>query len=90
MKVENIKIERKSWSVDVDKNNIKVLNTRKNLLLLVNDKIQDVYIGSFAFSNVRLSGKTNNNKEIKVVCGGDFRIHCCIFVDNELIIDSRK
>ena len=30
------------------------------------------------------------SKEIKVICGGNFKIYCCIFVDNELVLDSRK
>ncbi len=90
MKVDNVKIEKNNWSVKVDDDFIKVENTRSKLNLFVNGKLQDVFLGSFTFHNVRLSGKTAKNREIKVVCGGDFKMHCCIFVDNEVVLDSKK
>lgn len=90
MKIENVKIEKNNWSVEVDNEIIKVENTRNKLNLFVNDKLQDAFLGSFTFHNIRLSGKTTKNREIKVVCGGDFKMHCCIFVDNELVLDSKK
>ena len=90
MKVENVKIEKNNWSVEVDNEIIRVENNPKKLNLYVNEKIQDTFLGTFTFHNIRLFGKTSKNKEIKVDCVGDFRLHCCIFVDNELVLESKK
>ena len=90
MKVDNVKIERNTWSVKVDGDIIKVENKANKLNLFVNDELQDIFLGSIIFHNVRLNGKTAKNKEIKVVCGGDFKLHCYVFVDNELVLSSKK
>lgn len=90
MKVEDLKIEKNNWSIKVDNDIIKVENKTNKLNLFVNDKLQDIFLGSIIFHNIRLSGKTTKNKEIKVVCGGDFKLHCYIFVDDELVLSSKK
>ena len=47
MKIENKIIEKRLWQVTVDNNIIKVVNKPHSLELIINDKIQDVYLGTF-------------------------------------------
>lgn len=90
MTVENKIIKKNLWQVKVDNNIIKVENKPHSLELYINDKLQDVYLGTFVMQGNHLTGKTNDNKEVKVVYGGDFKLHCYIFVDNELVLQDNK
>lgn len=85
MKIRNVTIQKdKVWSVEVDGNIIKLENgwTEK---LFVNDKLQDVHGGiSFHF---RLTGSLSDGKSVKAVAiSGITKVHCYIFVDNELVL----
>jgi len=56
--------------------------------LYVNGELQDENVG-LAFSRATLTGKLimdhSEMKDIKVTVGGNLRVHCRVFVDNELI-----
>lgn len=54
--------------------------------LFINDKLQDVYFG--IISAARLVGKLTDGKKVKAIIGGDIKMHCCIFVDNELVLED--
>lgn len=86
MKVENVNLQSGNWSVDVDGNNIRLENKLSTVKLFINDKIQDVYFGMIGAPH--LTGKLPNGKEVKAVIGGDLKMHCCIFVDNELVLED--
>jgi len=86
MKVENINLKSGNWSVDVDGNTIRLENKLSTVKLFVNEKMQDVYFGMIGAPH--LTGKLPNGKEIKAVIGGDLKMHCCIFVDNELVLED--
>lgn len=86
MKVENINAQDANWSVDVDGNNIKIENSASITKLFVNDKLQDVLPA--LTTSARLNGKLPDGKEVKVVLGGMFKVHCYIFVDNELVLED--
>lgn len=90
MKIENKIIKKNLWSVTVDNNTIHVENKINSLELYINNKLQDIYIGTFATQGFHLTGKLDNKKEVKVAWGGDFKIHCYIFVDNELVLASKE
>ena len=51
--------------------------------------MQDIYLGTFIMQGNYLTGKTKDNKEVKVVYGGDFKLHCYIFVDNQLVLKDK-
>lgn len=86
MNIENTNIEEKGiWSLTVNGNSVKVVNTQGAAKLLVNDKIQDV---GFGMTEARLTGKVDG-KDIKVVLGSAFlKVHCYIFIDNELVLED--
>jgi hypothetical protein len=86
VKVENKKIGKGFWSVDVDGVNIKVENKASVAKLIVNDKIQDIYVGMIG--SPRFTGKLPNGKEIKVVISGNWKVCCHIFVDCELVLEA--
>ena len=86
MKVENVNLKSGNWSVDVDGNTIRLENKLSTVKLFVNDKVQDVYFGMIGAPH--LTGKLPNGKEVKAVIGGDLKMHCCIFVDNELVLED--
>jgi len=86
MKVENINLKSGNWSVDVDGNTIRLENKLSTVKLFVNEKMQDVYFGMIGAPH--LTGKLPNGKEIKAVIGGDLKMHCCIFVDNEMVLED--
>ena len=86
MKVENVNLKSGNWSVDVDGNTIKLENKLSTVKLFVNDKVQDVYFGMIGAPH--LTGKLPNGKEVKAVIGGDLKMHCCIFVDNEMVLED--
>lgn len=86
MKVENVNLKSGNWSVDVDGNTIRLENKLSTVKLFVNDKVQDVYFGMIGAPH--LTGKLPNGKEVKAVIGGDLKMHCCIFVDNEMVLED--
>ena len=86
MKVENVNTQSGNWSVDVDNNTIKVENKLSTVKLLVNDKVQDIYFGMIGAPH--LTGKLPDGKEVKAVIGGDLKMHYCIFVDHELVLED--
>lgn len=86
MKVENVNLKSGNWSIDVDGNTIRLENKLSTVKLFVNDKVQDVYFGMIGAPH--LTGKLPNGKEVKAVIGGDLKMHCCIFVDNELVLED--
>ena len=85
MKVENVNLKSGNWSVDVDGNKIRLENKLSTTKLFINDKMQDVYFGMIGAPH--LTGKLPNGKDVKAVIGGDIKIHCCIFVDNEMVLE---
>ena len=86
MKVENVNTQNGNWSVDIDGVNIRLENKLTTSKLFVNDKLQDICFGMI--SAPHLTGKMPNGKEVKVAIGGDIKVHCCIFVDNELVLED--
>lgn len=86
MKVENVDLQNGNWSVNVDGNTIRLENKLSTVKLFINDKIQDVYFGMIGAP--RLTGKLPNGREVKAVMGGDLKMHCCIFVDNEMVLED--
>lgn len=68
---------------------VMIKNESKRLCLYVNKKLQDVYLGSIATGNIRLKGVTPTGRKIKVVAGGDFKLRCYIFVDDECIFEDK-
>lgn len=74
------------WTIDYENNTIKVENKSSTAKLFINDEVQDIYFGMVG--SPRLTGKLNNGKDVKVVIGGDFKMHCAIFVDNKLILED--
>ena len=74
------------WNVDYENNTIKVENKVSTAKLFINDEVQDIYFGMAGFP--RLTGKLSNGKDVKVVIGGDLKMHCAIFVDNKLILED--
>ena len=86
MKVENVNLQSGNWSVDVDGNAIRLENKLSTVKLFVNNKMQDVYFGMIGAPH--LTGKLPNGKEVKAVIGGDLKMHCCIFVDNEMVLED--
>lgn len=87
MKIENKKIEKKFVSVEVDHQTIKVEDNASNIKLFVNDKLQDIY-PIVTVDNARMYGRLADGKKVKVVVGGNFKIHHYIFVDDELVLED--
>lgn len=86
MKVKNAKKDKSCWSVEVDKNKIVVENTANEIKLLVNDKLQDKYIG--IIGSPKLIGLLPDGKLVNVSVCGNFKMRCLIFVDGELVLDK--
>ena len=75
------------WTVDYEKDTIKVENEPSIAKLFINNEVQDIHYGMN--SHGRLTGKLSNGKDVKVVIGIDmFKIRCAIFVDNKLILED--
>ena len=77
--------EIKNWTVKVGEDVIKVSDEG----LFVNDKLQDKAYG--ITTCVKYNGRLPNGKEVKAVVGAEgfgFKIHCCIFVDCECVLDD--
>ncbi len=78
--------ERGLWTVKYEQDVIKVKNETSSVKLYINDEVQDVFYGMIGAPH--LTGKLSNGKEVKAVVGGDFKMHCAIFVDNKLILED--
>lgn len=78
--------ERGLWTVEYEQDVIKVKNATSSVKLYINDEVQDVFFGMIGAP--RLTGKLKSGKEVKAVVGGDFKMHCAIFVDNKLIFED--
>jgi len=74
------------WTAEYENDTIKVENKASTVKLFVNDEVQDIYFGMIG--SPRLTGKLSNGKDVKVVIGGDLKMHCAIFVDNKLILED--
>ena len=74
------------WTVEYENDTIKVENKASTAKLFINDEVQDIYFGMIG--SPRLTGKLSNGKDVKVVIGGDLKMHCAIFVDNKLILED--
>lgn len=86
MKVENIKKDKTSWSVEVDGNKIVVENTPNEIRLFVNEKLQDKYIG--LIGSPKLIGLMSDGKLVNVSICGNFKMRCLIFVNGELVLEA--
>lgn len=75
----------KEWCIEYEGNKIKVENRWSAERLYINEKLQDEGIG--LSSRFKLIGKLPDGKLVKVCIGGGFwRVHCVIFVDDEVIL----
>lgn len=87
--MNEVKKDKNTWVINVDGYEVIVKNETSTLGLYVNNKLQDVCLGMFSFDNIRLEGTTSNDRKIKVVVGGDFKLRCYIFVDNECVFEDK-
>lgn len=85
---DEITKEKGVWQASYDLDSIRVENKASSLKLFVNDKLQDVFLGSLSYVPPILMGKLPGGKEVRVKVGGDFKMHCYIFVDNECILED--
>lgn len=81
-------MKEEKWTVEYGSDVIFVENKMSTVKLFVNEKVQDMFYGMISAGNVRLFGKTTDGKEIKVVLGGDLKMHCAIFVDCECMLED--
>ena len=81
------KNEKGNWCVEVDGNTIMIENKSNTLKLLINDKINDVAFGLVSFGEL-LTGKLPDGRKVKARIGGDFKFHCYILVDDELVFED--
>jgi len=84
-----VKKEKNTWITHVDGYEVMILNESSRLLLYINKKLQDVYLGMAATGNIRLEGVIPTGRKIRIVVGGDFKLRCYIFVDNECIFEDK-
>lgn len=75
------------WSVTVGDDKIQIDNKFSTTKLYVNGVYQDVYYGVIA-TIVRLYGKLSDGRQVKVVIGGELKMHCSIFVDCECVFED--
>lgn len=87
--MNEVKKDKNTWVVNVDGYEVMIFNESNRLCLYVNKKLQDVYLGAIATGNIRLKGATPTGRKIKVVAGGDFKLRCYIFVDDECIFEDK-
>ena len=84
-----VKKDKNTWTTYVEGYEVMVKNEATTLGLYINKKLQDVYIGMSTTGNIRLHGVTPTNRKIKVIAGGDFKLRCYIFVDDECIFEDK-
>ena len=76
----------KTWEVKYSGNIIRVENRWDGEKLFINDELQDKQVGLSTKS--RLWGELPTGEKIKVSLGGNFRVHCLIFVNNKLVLEK--
>ncbi|MGK0468280.1 hypothetical protein [Clostridium sp.] len=76
----------KKWETNYCGHSIVVENTIGGERLYINDELQDEQVGIVGRS--RLWGQLKSGETIKVSLGGIFKVHCRIFVNNELILSE--
>ena len=84
-----VKKDKNIWSTNVDGYEVAIKNETKIMGLYIGGKLQDVYLGMATIDNIRLKGITPTGKKIKAVIGGDFKLRCYLFVDNECIFEDK-
>lgn len=84
-----VKKDKNTWTTYIEGYEVMVKNEATTLGLYINKKLQDVYIGMSTTGNIRLQGITPTNRKIKVIAGGDFKLRCYIFVDDECIFEDK-
>lgn len=87
--MNEVKKDKNTWVINVDGDEVIVKNETSTLGLYVNNKLQDVCLGMVSFDNIRLEGTTSNDKKIKVVVGGNLKLRCYIFVDDECVFEDK-
>ena len=86
MKIEKIKKDKTSWSLEVNGNKIMVENSPNKMKLLINDKLQDKYVG--IVGSPKLIGLLPDGKLVNVSICGNFKMLCLIFVDGKLVFEG--
>ncbi len=76
----------KKWTVKYENSQIRVENRASDERLYINGRLHDM--GKGISSRSKLIGRTPDGKLVKVSLGGNLRIHCMIFVEDELILDD--
>lgn len=84
-----VKKEKNTWTTFVEGYEVMIKNDATTLGLYINKKLCDVYIGGLFQGNIHLSGITPTNRKVKVIAGGEFRLRCYIFVDDECIFEDK-
>lgn len=74
------------WELQVGKDKISVVNSSGSAQLLVNGKLQDIVPGISI--GALLMGRLSSGKKIKVRLGGDFKLHCYIFINDDLVLED--
>lgn len=84
-----VKKEKNTWTLYVEGYEVLIKNETSTLGLYINKKLQDVYLGIGSNDNIRLHGITPTGRKIRVVVGGDFKLRCYIFVDDECVYEDK-
>ena len=76
----------KKWEANHAGSVIAVENSAGGERLYVNGELQDEQMG--LASRARLWGQLPTGETVKVSIGGNFWVHCRIFVDNKLVLSE--
>lgn len=76
----------KTWNVKHEENEIRVENGWKAERLFINNKLHDE--GRGIATRSKLIGRLPDGQLVKVSIWSGFRIHCTIFVEDEIILDE--
>ena len=87
--MNEVKKEKNTWLAYVDGYEILIKNETSTLGLYIDRKLQDVYLGGIATGNIHLHAVTPSGRKIRVIAGGDFKLRCYIFVDDECIFEDK-
>ena len=77
----------KKWELNHNGNVIVVENRANGERLYVNGELQDEQLG-LHIGRSRLWGQLNTGESIKVSLGGDFLMHCRVFIDSKLVLSK--
>jgi hypothetical protein len=77
----------KRWEVNVGVDVITVENYVDGEKLYVNNELQDELLGLWV-SRARLWGRLSTGETVKVSIGGNFAMHCRIFVNDTLVLSK--